>query len=537
MAGAMTLSQEEQEKPRIKTGPTRHAKIMRGIVTPIFGLLAITCIVLGALNATVWKPDSRIAATTSVKGTQYVVTDPNVLQLVDDHVVASAKSRDAKTEVCIALGSTRDVSGWIAGSKYTRITGLSDWTTLSARRSAAQGDPDASANQTAFKDSDMWRSVKCGTGSVNMRVQESSSKDAGNSVALIDFGDGKAGTISLDWNRRSVPDFAMPFYLVGGLLVILAVLSASVFAMPPHKRRHRRAFASVEGAGTMEGDDTEVAEWVRNAEASAAFGGGAAPKRRRRHASHAAGASSEPGEAAQPKIVDPANRNLVADQQNAVGGSAAVAAPEDDVEATSVISQDELMAYFARLAREESSEAQQAAQPAASVENESAVEPESSVPQSDQPDEAQADPQMADVQAENPQEETADDSSDATESDESAEGEATSESAETEASDEASEPTEANESAESSEVSGTDESETSETDAESAAESSKAKSDSQPETSEDSHAKEPAVGSVWTPQESEGIDIMQAIKGLQGIKGLHVFGEPQKQDGDDEGAQ
>lgn len=372
----MTLSQEEQEKPRIKTGPTRHAKIMRGIVTPIFGLLAIMCIVLGALNATVWKPDSRIAATTSVNGTQYVVTDPNVLQLVDDHVVASVRSQDTRTEVCIALGSARDIAGWIAGSKYTRITGLSDWTTLSVRRSSAQGDPDASANQTAFKDSDMWRSVKCGTGSVNMRIQESSSNDAGDSVALIDFGDSKAGTISLDWNRRSVPDFAMPFYLVGGLLAILAVLSASVFAMPPHKRRHRRAFASVEGAGTMEGDDTEVAEWVRNAEASASFGGGAAPKRRRRHASHAAGAAKEPEEAAQPKIIDPANRNLVADQQNAAA-SAAADSPEDDVEATSVISQDELMAYFARLAREESSEAQQAAQPAEAEEAEETEETES----------------------------------------------------------------------------------------------------------------------------------------------------------------
>lgn len=372
----MTLSQEEQEKPRIKTGPTRHAKIMRGIVTPIFGLLAIMCIVLGALNATVWKPDSRIAATTSVNGTQYVVTDPNVLQLVDDHVVASVRSQDTRTEVCIALGSARDIAGWIAGSKYTRITGLSDWTTLSVRRSSAQGDPDASANQTAFKDSDMWRSVECGTGSVNMRIQESSSNDAGDSVALIDFGDSKAGTISLDWNRRSVPDFAMPFYLVGGLLAILAVLSASVFAMPPHKRRHRRAFASVEGAGTMEGDDTEVAEWVRNAEASASFGGGAAPKRRRRHASHAAGAAKEPEEAAQPKIIDPANRNLVADQQNAAA-SAAADSPEDDVEATSVISQDELMAYFARLAREESSEAQQAAQPAEAEEAEETEETES----------------------------------------------------------------------------------------------------------------------------------------------------------------
>ncbi len=59
---AMTLLQEEQEKPQSKAGPTRHAKIMRGIVTPIFGLLAIACIVLGVLNATIWKPSAQVTA-------------------------------------------------------------------------------------------------------------------------------------------------------------------------------------------------------------------------------------------------------------------------------------------------------------------------------------------------------------------------------------------------------------------------------------------------------------------------------------------
>lgn len=88
----MTLLQEEQEKPQSKVGPTRHAKIMRGIVTPIFGLLAITCIVLGVLNATIWKPSTQVSASATVTGPQYVVTDPNVLQLVDDRVTISAKS-------------------------------------------------------------------------------------------------------------------------------------------------------------------------------------------------------------------------------------------------------------------------------------------------------------------------------------------------------------------------------------------------------------------------------------------------------------
>lgn len=148
---AMTLLQEEQEKPQSKAGPTRHAKIMRGIVTPIFGLLAIACIVLGVLNATIWKPSAQVTASASVTGSQYVVTDPNVLQLVDDRVTISAKSHDKSANVCIAIGSARDIAGWIAGSKYTRVTGLSDWSTLSTLKTTAQGTADNSEGQVAFR--------------------------------------------------------------------------------------------------------------------------------------------------------------------------------------------------------------------------------------------------------------------------------------------------------------------------------------------------------------------------------------------------
>ena len=151
-------------------------------------------------------------------------------------------------------------------------------------------------------------------------------------------------------------NFAMPFYLSGGLLAILAVLSASVFAMPPHKRRNKRAFAMVDGIGSTQGDDDEVAAWVKNAEASAARSEKSGPKRkRRRHAGHrASGSENSQNEVAQPTIVDPGARNLVADQQNAAADDVE---ENDDFEQTSVISQDELAAYFARLAQEESSAA------------------------------------------------------------------------------------------------------------------------------------------------------------------------------------
>ena len=259
----MTVLQEEQEKPQIETGPTRHAKIMRGIVTPIFGLLAIACVVFGVLNSTVWKPDNEITAAAPVNGSEYVVTDPNVLQLVDSRVNISAKSRDKKSNVCIAIGSARDVAGWIAGSKYMRVSGLSDWTTLSTMKVSAQGTADNSQNQVAFKDSDMWRTIKCNDGAVDMQVKGSNSNNAEDVVALIDFGNRKGDTVTLNWDRRNLPNFAMPLYLAGGLLAILAVLSASVFAMPPHKRRNKRAFAMVEGVGVNEGDENEVSAWVK----------------------------------------------------------------------------------------------------------------------------------------------------------------------------------------------------------------------------------------------------------------------------------
>ena len=358
MVGAMTLPQEEQEQPQVKAGPTRHAKIMRGIVTPILGLLAVACIVLGVLNATMWKPSARITASSSVNGSRYVVTDPGVLSLIDKRMNITAKASDASANVCIVIGSARDVAGWIAGTPYTRITGLSDWSALSTQKAAAQGTADQSDNQVAVQDSDMWTKTSCGNGTANLQIKGTSTDDGTNAVALIDFGDAKNATVSLDWTRQTLPDFAMPLYFAGGLFVILAILAASVFAMPPHKRRYRAA-AAVAGVGSEQGDSEAVSTWVKNAETSASRNEKAsmAKRKRRRHASHRSGARAQEPDDQQPTIIDPAARNLVADQQaNAVpfdGGATTDTAGNSDGEATSVISADELQAYFARLAQEQ----------------------------------------------------------------------------------------------------------------------------------------------------------------------------------------
>ena len=100
----MTVEEREQEEPQAPAAPSRRARIMRFVVTPILGVIAVACIVLGVLNATIWKPDRDITAEASISGTRYVVTDPGVLGLVDDAVTMTVTGGNAEATVCTAIG-------------------------------------------------------------------------------------------------------------------------------------------------------------------------------------------------------------------------------------------------------------------------------------------------------------------------------------------------------------------------------------------------------------------------------------------------
>lgn len=140
------MSAEEQTTRPDKGAkrPSRHAKIMRGVVTPIFGLLAVAAVVLGYMNATIWKPSTEITASATMSGSRYAVTDPNVLTLLDQNATITVDSGSSQDEACVALGPSKDVAGWVASEKsYTRITGLASWSELSTQKgsSTSQGAP------------------------------------------------------------------------------------------------------------------------------------------------------------------------------------------------------------------------------------------------------------------------------------------------------------------------------------------------------------------------------------------------------------
>lgn len=390
--------------------PTKRAKFMRGIVAPIFGLLAVLSIVLGVLNATVWRPNSIVSAHTNVYGSRYIVTDPGVLNLVDYRVKISVAALNTRKPICVAVGLAKDVRGWTRGYSVQRITGLQDWENLStvpmkaddsaksdlnnknSVDSANNSDSKASKD-VDFKDSDLWTNATCQMGlaklfvnaedfeqsenivpgdlssgnavnQANQANQENQENSQSNHqkvssalrarisrrVLIIDLGkNSPEAFVEFCWRRHNLPDFATPLYFVGALFVLLCVLSASVFAMAPHRRRNKRLVASRSGLITVESvsRDEEVKFSDAFAGTMASIFGSFAKDKKSRHkgssASHARhGAHSKTRVAKSQATVD-----LSVNVKSGLNSS-----PTPSLDETAVISKEDLQSYFARFASE-----------------------------------------------------------------------------------------------------------------------------------------------------------------------------------------
>lgn len=235
-AFAADAQPEESESKRSGKRMT-YSKTMRFIVAPIFAVIALISMVFAVLSATVWKP-SPIATATGSVSTRYAATDSGVLQLVDSYVRVRAA---AKQPVCVAVGNSQDITGWIGSQPYTRIEGLETWKKL--KTAAAQNGLGSSASNagqtTAFSDSDLWTQVRCGT-SIDFTVKPTPTQAViidTNPTATDSSQQGVPTKISLTWRRTSVGNQSVPLSFASILLLIAAVLCATVLAMMPERRR------------------------------------------------------------------------------------------------------------------------------------------------------------------------------------------------------------------------------------------------------------------------------------------------------------
>ncbi|GAB2472909.1 hypothetical protein [Xylanimonas ulmi] len=193
-----------------------------GIALIVLGLAAAG---LGVASATIWRESDSVVATATPQGDgTLVVTDPGVLELVGADVTVAATVPGDGT-VTLAIGRDVDVDGWVGIDHYTRVTGLSDWTTLATSSVTPEApepeegqEPEALTPGADPAGSDMWVVQATGEGSATLRWD-----DRPGRWSLLAAGvgeDATAPTIELTWPRVVTAPWLWPGVAGGGVLVL-----------------------------------------------------------------------------------------------------------------------------------------------------------------------------------------------------------------------------------------------------------------------------------------------------------------------------
>jgi hypothetical protein len=234
------------------------------------GLVVVGLVVagLGVASATVWRPsDTAVMTTGEQSGATLLTTAPGVLSLVDRDVTITARSSD-DAQVVLALGSQVDVEGWVGEDPALRVTGASDWETLTVSKVSSAGSDtrdatdaatdtsaDPSTEATAETDaaapaapgpdpsgSDMWVESTSGTGTATLDW-DATSTDQVLLVAAVGE-DAAAPQLTLSWPREVTTPLLWPGVALGVLLVVLGL----IYGIVTRGRRRRPVVAPTDRA-------------------------------------------------------------------------------------------------------------------------------------------------------------------------------------------------------------------------------------------------------------------------------------------------
>ncbi|MBQ1286473.1 MAG: hypothetical protein IIY17_00580, partial [Aeriscardovia sp.] len=121
---------DRQSPPSGNNSPSggKKLRVVRFALASAFCLAAIAFFILSILSSALWKPKSEISASLS-SSSKYMASVPGLLSLTGSEVSVKASSGQP---VCVAIGQSGDVEGWIGSSPYAQISGLSSWTALAS---------------------------------------------------------------------------------------------------------------------------------------------------------------------------------------------------------------------------------------------------------------------------------------------------------------------------------------------------------------------------------------------------------------------
>ena len=317
----------------------------RKIVAPVIAGVAVVLAILGLITQLRWNnnPWARPEATLT---TRYSVTDTGVLPLINNAVQIKATSSN---DICVALTSSTDAEGWIAGQKYTRITGTNSWTQLATQQATAPKARNTKVDEQQvplFKDFDSWQRVSCGKQvTLNWKGDKTSADvliiDANPNSSLTGSQSASPVSLQMSWIRTDLNSTARLLWLLAALVALLAGIVATIFALAPRLRRKpkrlvdaERMPAKMEGTEEIKVAGDDAPRWandhvvkerkrarrhVSSHRAQSDTGLSGFFKSITRKPSSAAGSSEASGAATGPNVVDVRGANFVQRMQEQTG--------------------------------------------------------------------------------------------------------------------------------------------------------------------------------------------------------------------------
>ncbi|HJC69708.1 MAG TPA: hypothetical protein H9932_08540 [Candidatus Brachybacterium intestinipullorum] len=219
---------------------------MQRLLAVLLVLVGLIGLALGRLGDTVWAPDTETTAAVTLEDPgPAVVIDPGVLYVGGEEGQVTI---EGASDVSVITASNGDIDAYLDGVHHTRITGASDWSTLSTE----DVDPDGEAELSDPTSSDLWRSVDTSESPYTLDVHEFWAGENGENEqvyrALLIVTDGTepgAESVSITWPVDAENEW-VPYAYAGGAAVAVIGLVLLVVSLGRRRDEDEEELAPVE---------------------------------------------------------------------------------------------------------------------------------------------------------------------------------------------------------------------------------------------------------------------------------------------------
>lgn len=243
---------------------------MQRLLAVLLVLVGLIGLALGRLGETTWAPETETTASVTLEDPgPAVVIDPGVLYVGGEQGEVTI---EGASDVSVITASNSDIDAYLDGVHHTRITGASDWTTLSTEDVEADGEDEISDPTS----SDLWRSVETSPSPHTLDVHDFWAAENGEEEqvyrALLIVTDGTeagADKVSITWPVDDENEW-VPYAYAGGAAIAVIGLVLLVVSLGRRRDEDEEEIAAAEPEESSQDEEQPARGAAAGAAASTA---------------------------------------------------------------------------------------------------------------------------------------------------------------------------------------------------------------------------------------------------------------------------